>query len=169
MTVSPLPIYTNYDFYVPAFEVRLQGQPLDRAVIRDVLSVTYTDSLDKLDSCQFTINNWDASQRRFKYSDSNLFDPGTAIELYIGYYDRGDLTLMLRGQIVALSPDFPAGGQPTLQVRALNSLYRLHFKQETLIFQNKTDTQIAQDVLARIEQARGGSESPPTQHDLGHG
>ncbi len=124
MTEKPIPIYSDYDFYVPAFELKIKGQSLERDVIRDVLSVSYNDSLDKLDSCEITLNNWDADKRAFKYSDPKTapvnLDPGAEIELYMGYYDRGGLTLMLRGQIVSLAPDFPAGGQPTIQLRALN-------------------------------------------------
>jgi len=150
MAESPIPIYTNYDFYVPSFEIKLKGQDIKEEVLRDVISVSYTDSLDKLDSCQFTINNWDAGQRTFKYSDSAQFNPGTAIELRMGYADKGGTTLMLRGEIVSLSPDFPAGGQPTLQIRALNQLYQLHFKQLTQVFKDKTDSQIAKAILDKI-------------------
>jgi uncharacterized protein len=156
MTSNPAPIYQDYDFYVPTFEVRLKGRSLDREVLRDVLQVTYSDSLGQMDSCELTINNWDAETRGLKYSDSDLFDPGGQIELYMGYHDRGGLTLMLRGTIVALAPDFPAGGQPTLQVRALNQLYRLHFKQVTEPFVEKTDTQIAQAIVGRIGQEQPG-------------
>lgn len=166
VATTPVPIYTNYDFYVPAFELKIKGRNLDREVVRDVISVSYTDSLDKLDSCQFTLNNWDAETRTFKYNNSDLFDPGTSIELYIGYYDRGGLTLMLRGQIVSLSPDYPAGGQPTLQVRALNQLYKLHFKQDTQVFPNKTDSEIAQAVLDKIMQDQNRQRSSGGQPSL---
>lgn len=159
MAENPVPIYTNYDFYVPAFEVKIKGQSLKRDVIHDVISVSYTDSLDKLDSFQITLNNWDADARDFKYSDTNIFDPGAEVELYMGYYDRGGLTLMLRGQIVSLSPDFPAGGQPTLQVRALNQLYKLHFKTETMTFEDKKDSQIARAVLNKIMQDQSQQSS----------
>ncbi len=170
MTEQPIQIYSNYDFYVPAFELKIKGQSLERDVIRDVISVSYTDSLDKLDSCEITLNNWDADKRAFKYSDPQTspvsFDPGAEIELYMGYYDRGGLTLMLRGQIVSLAPDFPAGGQPTIQVRALNQLYKLHFKQETLVFTDKTDTQIAQAVLDKIVQDQNRQRSAAGQPGL---
>lgn len=156
MAANPVPITTNYDFYVPAFEVKIKGRSLDRDVLRDVTTVSYSDSLGKMDSCELTINNWDAETRAFKYIDSDLFDPGAQIELYMGYYDRGGMTLMLRGTIVSLSPDFPAGGQPTLQVRALNELYRLHFKQVTEPFVNKTDSQIAQEIIGKIMQQQSG-------------
>jgi phage protein D len=163
MSENPIPIYSDYDFYVPAFEMKIKGQSLERDVIRDVISVSYTDSLDKLDSCEITLNNWDGDKRAFKYSDPQTspvnFDPGAEIELYMGYYDRGGLTLMLRGQIVSLAPDFPAGGQPTIQVRALNQLYKLHFKQETQVYTDKTDSQIAQAVLDKIVQDQNSQRS----------
>src|SRR6266542_600548 len=69
MAEQPIPIYNDYDFYVPAFELKVKGQRLNRDVIRDVISVSYSDSLDKLDSCTITLNNWDAERRDFKYSD----------------------------------------------------------------------------------------------------
>lgn len=163
MAENPIPIYSDYDFYVPAFELKIKGQSLERDVIRDVISVSYSDSLDKLDSCEITLNNWDAEKRAFKYSDPQTspvsFDPGAEIELYMGYYDRGGLTLMLRGQIVSLAPDFPAGGQPTIQVRALNQLYKLHFKTETQVYTDKTDSQIAQAVLDKIMQDQNSQRS----------
>ncbi len=164
MTEQPTPIHARHDFYVPAFELKVGGRSLERDVIRDVLSVSYTDSLDKLDAAEITLNNWDADRRALKYSDPRTtpvnLDPGAEIELYMGYHDRGGLTLMLRGQIVSLAPDFPAAGQPTIQVRALNQLYKLHYKQEVQVYTDKTDSQIAQAVLDRIAQEasapRGG-------------
>jgi uncharacterized protein len=154
----PTAVYTHYDFFVPAFEVKIKGQSLDREVIRDVLSVTYTDSLDKLDSCQLTLNNWDAERRQFKYLDQEdytspvSFDPGAEIELSMGYYDRGGLTLMLSGVITSQTPDFPSGGQPTIQVSALSNLYRLHFRQDVQIFENQTDSAIARAIVDKIKQ-----------------
>lgn len=156
MASLPLPIYANYDFYAPAFEVLVGGTSLGQNVLRDVLSVSYTDSLNQMDSFQMTINNWDAETRDFKYNDSDLFKPGASVELYLGYYDRGGLTLVMRGQIVSLSPDFPAGGQPTLKVSALNELYKLHFSQRTECYEDKTDSEIAQDLLDKITQDQAG-------------
>ena len=170
MAQSPVSIYTNYDFYIPSYELRVKGRDLERDVIWDVISVSYSDNLDRLDSFQVTLNNWDAHTRDFKYTDTDLFDPGAEVELFMGYRDRGGLTLMLKGQIVSLSPDFPSGGQPTLQVRALNQLFKLHFKQETQHFEDKTDSQIAQLVLDRImqdqNQQRSGAGNPGLNLEL---
>ena len=69
-------IATVGDFYVPTLELRLRGRPVNKAVIRDVISVTYKDSIAEIDSFEVVINNWDAEGRTFKYSDDTLFDPG---------------------------------------------------------------------------------------------
>jgi hypothetical protein len=132
--------------------------------------VTYQDSLDELDSCQITLNNWDADQRDFKYLDPNgaggRFKPGTGLELSVGYHDRGGLTPLLSGQIVSVAPDFPEQGQPTIEVRALNQLYRLDYREETEEFRKLTDTQIARRLLDLIKQAPAAREAPPLNLDL---
>lgn len=168
-----------YDFWVPSFEVRLGGRDLDRQVLHDVISVNYTDSLEALDSCELVLNNWGGDTRDFRYVGRRegpppaQFDPGTGLELWIGYHDRGGMQLVLRGEVVSLAPDFPAGGQPTVTIRALNSLYRLHLKQATRVFEHRTDSQIAQEVvdtLAADMAARGGGrlvlETSPTNRQI---
>jgi phage protein D len=169
------PIYRDYDFYVPAFEVELEGEALRHDILRDVISVSYSDSLESLDSCTITLNNWNAERRVFKYSDPSTtpvrFDPGAGIKLWIGYADRGGLTLMLRGQITSVEPDFPAGGQPTIQVRALNQLHKLNVKQETRIFpETADDVQIARLVLEKVQedqnQQRSAKGQPPLNLEL---
>jgi uncharacterized protein len=163
------PVYVDYDFWVPAFEVRLGGSPVSPEVIRDVLSVSYSDTLDKLDSCQITLTNWDEEAKDFKYVGRTAgrppidFKPGLELELWMGYQDRGGLTLMMTGEVIAVTVDFPAGGQPSVQLRALNKLYKLYFKQETQVYEDQTDSQIAEAVLAKMEQdlsSRPSATSP---------
>lgn len=101
------PIYIGQDFYVPGFEMRLRGANVPRDVIRDVMQVSFKDSLTDVDSFDITINNWDAGSRTFKYSDDYLFDPGSEIELWMGYHDSS-LSLMITGEIVELRPSFPS-------------------------------------------------------------
>ena len=127
--MKSIPIYKDQNFYAPRFEIKLRGQNLSRAVIRDVLEVSYTDNLEKLDSFEFTLNDWDPVQRIPKYSSpydasGNLhtledgsslpnFDPGSKIELRMGYYGPEEPPLIMTGQVVSLSPNFPSGGNPT--------------------------------------------------------
>lgn len=179
---AAVPIYKDRTFYAPRFEIRLQGQKLGRAVIRDVLEVTYTDSMKELDSFEFTLNDWDPVLREPRYSspyddrgqlkkledgsDVPNFDPGAKVELYLGYYPD-ELLLVMTGTVVSISPSFPSSGTPQLKIRALNPLYTLQRKQETMTFENKSDSEIAQQIGQKLEIAveiPPGQESQETKH-----
>ena len=143
------PIYEGQDFYVPTFEVRLEGKPVGQDVVRDILSVTYKDSVQDIDSYEIAINNWDAGTRTFKYSDLRLFDPGQRVELRMGYV--GALRTMLKGEITSLRPSFPAGAASTLAVSGLNVLHRFRTQQESRTYVDLTDSQIAEQIAQRLK------------------
>lgn len=139
------------DFYVPQFEVRLKSKELNDPVLRDIVSVTYKDSLDDLDSVEMVLNNWDADKRELKYSDGQLFEPGGQVELFMGYADRAGTKPMLRAEVVAMRPTFPAGGQPTIAITALNVLHKLRGKQESHVYRNMGDSGIAKEIEKRLK------------------
>ena len=149
--VLPLNVYAGQDFYVPAFRLMIRGQDAE-VQNNDVISVTYEDSLDKIDSFSLTVMNWDPEKRTFKYSDAHTFDPGQEVELFMGYYHNGndELQSMLIGTINTLSPNFPAAGGPTLTVSGPNLFDRFRKSQLTQPFIQKTDTEIAQFLVQQI-------------------
>jgi phage protein D len=153
----PVNVYEDQDFYVPAFVVKVQNQELQRAVMNDILSVTYTDSLANVDSFDMVVNNWDAGARTFdasafKYSDKDTFNPWKDVEVQMGYYRGGksELRTMLVGEITTLTPNFPQSGAPTINVRGLNLLHRFRTKQETKPFFMKKDSEIAKEIVDSI-------------------
>jgi phage protein D len=155
MSTDPVAIYRGQDFYVPAFKVQVGDQVLRGDVIRDVISVSYTDSLEEVDSFELVITNWDADSRDFKYSDQTLFDPGKQAALWMGYFGKENsgrerMRLMLTGEITSLRPSFPSAGQPTLTISGLNLIHRLRKEQRSYTYQNKTDSQIARDIGQRL-------------------
>ena len=151
----------QHGFYVPQFEIRIEGVGLPRDVLRDVSQVTYHDSLNEIDGFEITVNNWDSRTRQFKYvgfetaadltgSDdraqrARLFDPcNKEVELRTGYL--GDLRTLLRGTFTSLEPSFPSGGAPTLAVRALNALHKLRRKQNSQTWEALRDSEIARKI-----------------------
>src|SRR4029077_17971052 len=94
-----VPIYKGQDLYVSYFQVKVAGRPQGQDVVRDILQVSYKDNIKEMNSFDITINNWDAETRDFKYSDGDLFNPGKELELWMGYYGKDRLRLMVRGQI----------------------------------------------------------------------
>jgi phage protein D len=160
----------QHSFYVPEFEVRIQGVGLPRNVLRDVVQVTYKDNIKEIDGLELTVNNWDADTRRFKYvgdetaadlqgstKDSErvrLFDPcNKEVELWMGYV--GDLRLMMRATFTTLEPSFTSGGAPTVAVRGLNVLHQLRRKQYSTTWGNKRDSEIAKDIATLIDKDLG--------------
>ena len=142
-------------FYVPRFEIKIAGAKLPLDVLRDVMQVTYKDSVKELDSFEITVNNWDADKKQFKYvgtetQDSlktnplhNLFNPcGHEVDVVMGY-GANPLTLMLRGNFVAMEPNFPSSGGSTLAVRGLNILHKLRTSRHTYAWEKKRPSEIA--------------------------
>jgi phage protein D len=148
-------------FYVPQFAVRIAGAGLPQDVLRDVVQVTYKDSLEELDSFEVTVNNWDDAARRFKYIGSEtaeelaaggdagnrfqLFEPcAKVVTLHMGYL--GHTARMLTGTFTTMTPSFSDGGPPTLSVRALNVLHQFRRKRKTRNFGDKNESEIAEEV-----------------------
>ena len=112
------------DFFVPAYRIKIGQQETSKRVEQDILSVTYHDSLTDIESVDVVVNNWDpgdpvpgkAVQGRFRYHNSNIFDPWQEITLDMGYYRNGDhkLQRMMVGSICSMAPNFPASGGSTL-------------------------------------------------------
>jgi len=160
-------------FYVPEFEIKIEGVGLPRDILRDVTQVTYRDSITEIDSFELTVNNWDATTRTFKYVGAEtaaslrgstpesqryrLFEPcNKAVELRMGYL--GDLRVMLKGNFTTMEPNFPSSGAPTLTVRGLNVLHQLRKKPYTYAWFDKRDSEIAEN-LATL-QDRGQKRLP---------
>lgn len=155
----PPPPPTPDDFYVPAYRLILGGKQ-QSAFVRDILSVTFHDSLQEVDSVELQVNNWDpgepitgqAVQGKFRYHNTNFFDPWQGLELWMGYYRKGsaDLCQMMTGEISSMAPNFPASGGSTLTVSALSFLHQFRTQQKAMQFLNKTDSEIARQIVQDI-------------------
>ncbi len=166
MTGTATAVHAVGDFYVPAFQVVLDDdQTLPENVLRDVVNVTYHDSVDDIDSFTLVLNNWDDEARDFKYvgsgrgSERSPFEPGRKIALHMGY--EGSLDKMLVGEITRLEPEFPKSGAPTISVSGLNELHGFRREQHTWSWTDKTDSEIAGEIGANpIHRTRPGIDFP---------
>ena len=152
-------------FYVPRYEVKIEGANLPRDVLFDVRSVTYRDDVDGLDSFDLVVNNWDEVRRAFKYIGSEtkaqlekghpdhprvtLFEPcGKEVVLRMGY--GNGFTTMLKGSFTTMQPTY-GDGAAELTVSGLNVLHQLRRKQYTTTWVDKKDSEIAQDIAQRTD------------------
>src|SRR5262245_43871268 len=134
-------------FYVPVFEIKIAGAGLPDDVVRDVMRVSYKDSVTEIDSFDLTVGNWDAQEGKLKYEPPSLpryakvFDPGQTLELRMGC--QGNMRLMLTGQITSLAPTYSESGASTLSVRGLNVLHSFRTEQHTYSWTDMRDSDIA--------------------------
>lgn len=135
-----LPLYdTGETFYVPAFEVEVNGSAMPRNVVRDIVEVTFEDTIDGIDSFTLAMNNWDTDHRRPQFvgegADESFWgqvQPGNGIRLHLGYRgERSELRLMTTGYITALDVELPDSGATRVVVRGLNVLDRFRDRQYT--------------------------------------
>lgn len=162
-------------FYAPQFEIRIRGAQIPNDVLRDVVEVTYKDNWKEIDSFELTVNNWDPSTNSFKYvgaetpeslnqdtSESRryrLFEPcNKEVEVKMGYV--GDLKVMLTGNFTTMEPNFPSSGAPTLAVRGLNILHQLRRKQYVYAWENKRDSEIAENLATLRDRETGQRRFP---------
>jgi phage protein D len=194
--VSVIPLYDlGQPFYVPAFEVKVTGAsalasgvgpatPLNRDVVKDVLEVTYQDSIDKVDSFTLVFNNWDADARAPLFlgtpppkgaggptaRSKQLFDlikPGNTLQVLMGYQGpKPDLRVMTTGVIQTLEADFPEAAAPRLTVRGLNVLDRFKNKQYTWAWPSDPKTTVTDSEIAK-ELGTNKPDSPPGRPGLG--
>lgn len=156
-------------FYVPYFEVKIEGVGLPRDVLRDVIQLTYKDDIKAIDSFELTVNNWDPTTNTFKYVGAEtaqalklatpesqrfrLFEPcGKTVEVRMGYV--GQLLLMLKGNFTTMEPNFPGNGSPTLTVRGLNVLHQLRRKQFTTSWGDKKESEIAENIATLRDEGK---------------
>jgi uncharacterized protein len=115
-----------------------------------VMQISYTDSLDRIDSYKLTVNNWDAEALTFKYSDGREFLPGVELEIFMGYLGRDALRRMITGKITSQEPAFPSSGHSTLEVGGENLLHTLQNDKRSVAYRDKTDSEIARQIGRRL-------------------
>ncbi len=169
-------------FYRPSFEITIAdrddlpkdgdpGQPISDKILSDIESVSYVDNVEEADSFTLTITNWDAERRKLKYygyptrptSDddkkfSTFFEPSgrdkpKKFQLRLGY--QGTLRGMMVGYVTNIETSFPQDAAPTLKVTALDVLSRSRKDKFTWRWENRTDSQIAQELSQKPDKARG--------------
>ena len=161
--VSGLPT----DYYAPDYGVLVNGQVLHPDTKGDVLEVKVVMDIDNLTSFEMTVNNWDDEHLTFKYSDSHTFDVGVRVEVLMGY--ANNLVSMVKGQITALTPQFPASGNPTLSISGLDGMFLLKDRKplpgDQKIFVKMADWEIAQVIATRNQLQLDADQTTGEKYD----
>jgi Bacteriophage probable baseplate hub protein len=151
---------TNY--FAPAFRILVNGSQLQADVSLNIEQVQVVSKPDTLDTFSFTIANPLPKMRWTHTTDADLFKEGNAVKIAMGYVD--DLQDMIDGEITQISPSFPAGDIPTVQIEGHTLLHRLRGTNNTRTFQGVSDKDIAEKIGQDLN-LQVNAEDPGTQYE----
>jgi phage protein D len=161
---------SQVDCYAPSYKIVVNGKELQHGANVDVLSLKVTDTNDRADTFSFTVRERHPDHKRLfaggeklAWMDSKVFKVGNEVEIHMGYVD--DLHLMLRGKIKAVAPNFPASGQPTVQVQGFSPYHDLQQRRRREPYENATDSDIAKEI-AKDMGLKAQVDDTKTKHAL---
>ena len=137
------------EFYVPDFEIEINGRTFSHGSTVDIISVSITETINQADSFSITVREHNPQDGRFAgneliWLDSEVFDEGNNIKIEMGY--RGNRAVKLKGKIKGMSVTFPESGAPTLTVRGQSDYATLFLRTRRKPFNQKTDSEIASEL-----------------------
>lgn len=98
--------------YAPEFQLRINDQAVPAALRASITSASYQTGLEGADRVELAIAN-----ENLRWLDHPMLALDNTLALSMGYAP-GTLRQQFVGEIVALSPTFPASGSPMLNVSA---------------------------------------------------
>lgn len=105
--------------YAPEFQIRINNQAVPAALRASITSASYQTGLEGADRVELSIAN-----ENLRWLDHPLLKLDNKLVLSIGYAP-GPLRQQFVGEIVALSPTFPASGSPMITVSAQDLRHRM--------------------------------------------
>jgi Bacteriophage probable baseplate hub protein len=159
----------NASEYVPDFVITVGGKEFRHGSTADILSLSVTDTCNSADSFTFTVRERHPEMGRFaggaklQWFDSGIFEEGQKVTVEISF--RGAKMQSFKGVITSVRLNFPESGIPTLTVEGRSMYDRLLNQCETLSFENKTDSDIAQKI-ADLRDLNSVVQETPTKYPL---
>jgi uncharacterized protein len=105
--------------YAPEFQVRFNGKTAPAALRVAIVNISYQTGLEGADRVEITLVN-----ESLRWLDNPLLRLDNELSIAIGYAPD-PLRQMFVGEIVAMSPTFPASGSPMLVVTAQDRRHRM--------------------------------------------
>jgi len=128
----------------PEFRLRVNEKDAPIEVQSDVIEVTVLQDVAAPGMFALRLINWDMDKLAVTWSDADLFAPGSAVEILMGY--AGQLATVMTGEVTGLEPDFRAAEVPTVTVRGYDRRHRLMRGRKTRSFTQVKDSAIAAQV-----------------------
>lgn len=159
-----------FDFYAPAFVVRLGGDDLMRKHVAAVSQVEVDLKLGMASHFSFTIaDSYSYKAHRFLTGNGDDFLEmltfGAKVEIYMGYRDSQSMPLMLSGMITEITTNFAEGGSPEISVSGMDNGFLLTIGKNSRNWSRRKDSAVASEVVSFYNLS---SIIEPTQEERPH-
>lgn len=131
-------ILQKTDYYVPHFEIFINGIPLQLDGFKSVMSITINEKVDRADTFTIEVDNHD-----FTWSESMplMFCEGNVIMIVFGYHNGKTSSFL--GEIADVDYSFPASGAATITVTGFDLSQRMMRGKYTKTYKMMSDCDIA--------------------------
>ncbi|MGP1386751.1 MAG: VgrG-related protein [Thainema sp.] len=154
--------------YIAKPILKIDGQDASADLLEDILQISVEESLHLPGMFTLVIKNdyFPGRDEDEAWKHESLFEIGKTIE--IGFissatesddYDEADQGNVLKGEITAIETHFTSGSQAPLIIRGYDASHRLHRGRYNRSFQNKTDTDIVNQIAGEVGIATGTIDS----------
>lgn len=133
---------------VPTVGIKLNQQPLVSEMALWIVRVIVEDDLEFPSMFSLEMISKEDADGIFPWTDDERLVLGAAVEISMGYGDHRETLIV--GEITALEPTFSISGAPTLTVRGYDKRHRLNAAPGTYTYTSNTDSEIAEQVCARV-------------------
>ena len=130
------------DFYVPNYQILLDGIDILKTYPIGITSVTVEDVLEGADRFSLSVSDPGAM-----WLDSDLFEPGKSVVIRMGYVNN--LTTMIQGEISSIRSSFPADGTPQLEISGYDLSHQFVRGHGQNSFEGVRDSDIVAEIAGR--------------------
>lgn len=127
----------------PTFTIISNGDDLGPAL--PVRSIVVDRAVDRIPTATLIIKDGDVAKQDFEVSSAGSFDPGTEIEIQLGY--RGSNERVFIGEVVSQRIKIRAA-ESLLIVTCKDSTYKMTMKRQSRYFTDLTDSDAWEDIVS---------------------
>ena len=139
--------------------VTVGNTKLDGEAAASLLDVSVAKTIGEAAQLTLRVAAWDSDAEELRWVDDELFAPGAAIEVELGYLGRR--AKVFSGDIVSLSLEASTTDRAVLTITAYDVLHRLGRGQRTDLYKDKTYAGIVRDVAQRIYRLEADAPDRP--------
>ena len=154
-----------------SFGVTVGGKALEPVALSAITKMTVRSDMEGLARFELKIrNSLDAKNKRYLYSDQEIYLPGKTIQIQLGYLDSGGLKTVFDGDITEFDATFAKSKPSFLQVRGISKYRRLINKQIAKVYVDKSDIDIIKAVASNLSLSvkieAGGAGTQQVEYEL---